>query len=227
MKQVAFQNVTKANLPHNGQWIDGATPGNGKFEIDDDFEVKWQKNGKHSCTGKELKKWMKENYGVGTVTYNNNEPDFMPFADKKIGAIYVDSLGADRGSGSYAQAYAAVAKAWGLDITKGKSEIEKYMKEHELTWHECADTHTIIAVPTRINSAFGHTGGIGVVKSIRAIAATIYEKFPNNPDGSPKRLVLSSSGLHDRTIKVDGKQLKKCISNIKKQFKITKRRLFH
>ena len=51
------------------------------------------------------------------------------------------------------------------------------MSDNELTWHECADRHTIRAIPTRINSAYKHSGGISMEKSVESMRATFKDQF--------------------------------------------------
>lgn len=40
------------------------------------------------------------------------------------------------------------------------SDVKKYMKDNKLTWHELNNLTTVQMVPTKINSKFGHLGGI-------------------------------------------------------------------
>ena len=174
IKDLADQNVTKSVLPKQGSWSDETKAGNCEFILSDDAKVTWNKNGHHECTGKELKEWMKSNYETDTVTYDHKEPDFKPFADPMIGEITVDKMSTERGGGEGTFDYAIRVTAEKNNMTK--EEVKKYMSEHELTWHECADRHTILAVPTRINSTFKHSGGISVQKSIEAMVATIAAK---------------------------------------------------
>lgn len=45
------------------------------------------------------------------------------------------------------------------------SDIEKYRVKNNLTWHELNDTKRIQLVPTKINSTFGHIGGVGEINA--------------------------------------------------------------
>lgn len=43
-------------------------------------------------------------------------------------------------------------------------DIIEYMSDNKLTWHELNDLTTVQMVPTKINSTFGHLGGISEAK---------------------------------------------------------------
>lgn len=57
-----------------------------------------------------------------------------------------------------------LAKDFQITPKNGKTftgtDIKNYMKENKLTWHELNDLTTVQIVPTKINSTFGHLGGI-------------------------------------------------------------------
>lgn len=174
IRDIVDQNVSKSILPTNGEWADETEVGNSDFLISDDAEIKWNKNGSHSCTGKELKEWMEENYGVSSVSYSHKEPDFSPFEDKEIGEIVVDKMSTERTgeSGTFKQAEDIAAERMNISVP----ELREYMSKNELTWHECGDRRTIRAVPTRINSAYKHSGGISIEKSVEAMRDTLKEQ---------------------------------------------------
>lgn len=175
MKDVVDQNISKLVLPNNGTWSDETKIGNSNFLVSDDAEIKWNKNGPHFCTGKELKDWLENNYGVSSVSYSHKEPDFSPFQDQNIGEIKVDKMSTDRsgGEGTFKQAENIAAERMNISVP----ELQKYMSKNELTWHECADRHTIRAIPTRINAAYKHSGGISMEKSVESIRFTLKDQF--------------------------------------------------
>lgn len=175
IKDFVGQNVSKPLLPTNGEWSDPSAVGNSDFIISDDAQVSWQKNGKHSCTGAELKQWMSDNYGTNVVHYDHNEPVFIPFIDKEIGFVYLDAMSTDRsgGEGTFAKANQEALNRLGFDAL---SDVKEYMNKNELTWHECADGHTVIAIPTRINASFKHSGGISLERSLESVRETISEQ---------------------------------------------------
>jgi NAD+--asparagine ADP-ribosyltransferase len=44
-------------------------------------------------------------------------------------------------------------------------DIQIYRDKNELTWHEVNDCKTIQLVPSKINSTFGHLGGVGEINA--------------------------------------------------------------
>ncbi len=167
MKDFVDQNVTKLHHPKKGEWT--AYEGNSSFILADDIEIKWGKDKHDHCTGSELKQWMLEKYGTDVVSYNHKEPDFSKFMDKSIGSICLDKMPTNRKK-SYSLAEQAAMTKLGL---KSKKAVKEYMKREGLTWHECADRHTVIAIPTRINAGFKHTGGISMERSVQSVGEYI------------------------------------------------------
>ena len=43
-------------------------------------------------------------------------------------------------------------------------EVDEYRRLHKLTWHEKADTETMVLVRTEINDFFKHIGGVSECK---------------------------------------------------------------
>ena len=213
IKDLVDQNVSKSAMPKNGEWSDASQEGNSDYIVSDDAEIKWEKNGAHSCTGRELKTWMEENYGVSSVTYDHKEPDFSPFEDKNIGEITADKMSTDRtgGEGTFKYAESVAAERMGMTT----AELKQYMSDNELTWHECADRHTIRAIPTRINAAFKHSGGISMQKSVESMATTLSEQH----DGASFSLQRESKLGY-----TDGMQ--DAIDQQHNNFKQTKKQLF-
>lgn len=172
IKQVIHQNVQADILPHNGCWENPEKPGEGLFVIDDDAEIITSKGGiKKVISGAELKK----KYGIEGVYYHHNEPDFSPFVDDRLGIVEVDEIPVirDGEGGTYDIAIKEVSKKTGMSA----KEIEEYMIANRLTWHETADRRHIMAIPTEINTAFKHTGGISKQQSIQAMRDVWKKKF--------------------------------------------------
>lgn len=44
-------------------------------------------------------------------------------------------------------------------------DIKKYREINNFTWHELNDVKTMQLVPTKINSEFGHLGGVGEINA--------------------------------------------------------------
>ena len=111
--------------------------------------------------------------GIDGIEYKNAVPDFSPVSKMELDGIDMTS-GRTGANGTYSQANNKLAQMLNdsLDLAKdfqitpknGKTftgtDIKNYMKENKLTWHELNDLTTVQMVPTKINSTFGHLGGI-------------------------------------------------------------------
>lgn len=208
MRDVLEENVSIQKLPSDqrGEWDNPDAKGNSDFILKDDAELKiYNKSDKSYTTysGQEFKEHMMEEYGDDRVSYSHREPDFEPFeqefsADdlseflrekygedmgKEISAGYeghveLENMGTSRSGaeGTFSQANEIVAETMGIEA----KDIADYMDSRGLTWHECGDRHTVRAVPSEINQAFGHTGGIGLQQDIEALAYNVGETVGGN-----------------------------------------------
>lgn len=173
MREVVRQNVLDVRVPSKqGTWTDTDQIGNSMWVPDDDAEFKWQMNGEtKSMTGREFR----ELYGVDGVVYKDGEPDFEPFEDDVLGHVELDQM-PDHRQGSEGSYEAATRQAaLKLDISEG--DVRRWMEEQDLTWHECGDRTTVRAIPTGINMAFAHTGGISIQRGVEAIANEIHDRY--------------------------------------------------
>ena len=213
IKSIMDQNVTTATLPSSkGSWE--GDRGNGSFRIDDAAEITYEKNGRHTMSGGELKQLMMEKGGQDFVEYKNKEPDFSPFEDGRIGHVELETFSTDREGGTYDLAENTLL----ADEKSGflsKAEIRAYMAENGLTWHECADGKTVRAVPTAINAAFKHTGGISIERSKQAMRESIKERF------GPVVLERESP-----TGTVDANELRNAQKAVKQMYAEKKREMF-
>ncbi|WP_373212785.1 HNH endonuclease [Ruminococcus sp. 5_1_39BFAA] len=202
------QNVSPSVLPKTGgHWKDPDAVGDSQWVLHDDTEITWNKAGeKHTMTGLELK----EKYGINGVDYRGNEPNFEDFEDEWIGHVEIDDFSDRRTgeNGTYDVATRTAAQTLGCE----SKEIEKYMRENGLTWHECGDRRTIRAIPTEINAIFKHTGGIGIEKSVDAVGKTLYSKYGDfNVDRDGLKGTFSLA------------EMEKAVGNIRQEFKETKK----
>lgn len=202
-RRLLEQNVSTQILPSDSRviWEDSNDKGNCACELKDDIEVKvkYKSNGETvAYTGEEFKERMKEKYGLDFVEYKSKEPDFSPY-EKLIskqemeeflydkygesrevisdveGHVYVDKMSTERNGsqGTYSYAEKEIADRLGVDT----GDIRDFMKENDLTWHECGDRYTIRMVPVEINQVFGHTGGIGIQKDAEALVQGIEDRL--------------------------------------------------
>lgn len=244
MRQILEQNVSTQKLPSDSRviWEDLNDKGNCDCELKNDIEVKvkYKSNGDTvTYTGKEFKEHMKEKYGLDYVEYKNKEPDFSPY-EKLIskqemeeflydkygesrevnsdveGHVYVDKMRTERNGsqGSYSDAEKEIADRLGVDT----GDIRDFMKENDLTWHECGDLHTIRIVPTEINQVFGHTGGIGIQKDTEAFIQGI----ENLAGTSIQNLSLSREGYTGVIEEAEGLP-----QGIREHYQEIKRKKFH
>ena len=226
MRDVLEENVSTQKLPSDqrGEWDNPDEKGNSDFILKDDAELKiYNKSDKSYTTysGQEFKEHMMEEYGVDRVSYSHREPDFEPFEqefsaddlseflrekygddmEKEISAGYeghveLEDMGTSRSGaeGTFSRANEIVAEAMGVEA----KDIADYMDSRGLTWHECGDRHTVRAVPSEINQAFGHTGGIGLQQDIEALAYNVGETVEENDMSLVRESPTGmTEGLHD------------------------------
>lgn len=112
-------------------------------------------------------------FGLRGIEYRNCIPDFRPIS---AAVVKIEDMSADRTSrtdengrhfeGNYEKANIKCAEQWDKDRHNGKddwtpSDVEKWRKAHNYTWHEHNDMKTCVLVPTIINKVFTHFGGVG------------------------------------------------------------------
>ncbi len=199
MRDVLAQNVMRQKLPSKDKVSWDGNIGDSDCRLKDDAVVTiYDKSTKEyiKYSGKDFKCIMREKYGQDYVRYDHRDPDFEPFEvvietakfqeflERKYGKskdfnpilcghVYVDDMGTTRngGEGTFRIASENIAKLLGEDISY--SDVDDFMKMHNLTWHECGDRHTVRMVPSEINQVFSHTGGIGIQQDFDAFAGTI------------------------------------------------------
>lgn len=173
MRDVVRQNVQDVRLPvSGGEWENPEHIGDGLWRPNDETEFHWRKGDQVcSMTGAEFR----ERYGVEGVTYQDGEPDFEPFEDEVLGHVELEDMPdhRDGADGSYRAATHAAAQRLGVS----EAEVEHRMEEQGLTWHECGDRSTVRAIPTGINAAFPHTGGISIQRGVEAMAEGISDRY--------------------------------------------------
>ena len=170
MKSIVDQNVQPLVIPQShGHWE--GEPGTSKFVMDDDYVPTGRGVNPESLTMGELK----EKYDFDGVEYKNKEPDFSQFADNEIGAVSLDKFSSVRTGkgGTYDLAITKAAEQQGIS----PNEIKDMMDERGLTWHEVGDRKTVLPIPTEINAAFKHSGGISIEKNIDALGDYLNDEY--------------------------------------------------
>lgn len=115
-----------------------------------------------TVTGAELSRAYGKNGAGISIPYKHGEPDFSAYADRRVGAVNVPNFSSSR-QANFAAANTVLAEKLNLGSV---SAATAWMRQQNLTWHECGDRKTMIAVPTPLHSAFRHTGGISVQQQI-------------------------------------------------------------
>lgn len=239
MRDVLQENVTEQKLPSSRrvEWLDEGTPGESDCRLREDSELKIHDKASNSdiaYTGKEFSEHMKEKYGTDIVNYHHREPDFTPFehefTNERIndfmqqkygtewenikavseGNVQLEHMDTKRNGGTFSQASGIVAERLGIS----REDVDDYMKANNLTWHECGDRHTVRAIPSEINQAFGHTGGIGLQQDMEAMAENIHRM--NGDDITLKRDFLTG----------DTENLGEAISGTQERNRAIKKELF-
>ena len=121
-------------------------------------------------------KQILEEYDLEGIVYRNAEPDFEPCSEAVVRIPqmtenrwdYYDENG-NQTPGNFSQASEACANLWSEMKKNGKDnwsaiEVDEYRRLHKLTWHEKADTETMVLVRTEINDFFKHIGGVSECK---------------------------------------------------------------
>ncbi|PHA26337.1 hypothetical protein COE84_23475 [Bacillus wiedmannii] len=128
---------------------------------------------------RQLKQILDE-VGIEGIQYKNAVPDFSPTAKAQVEINYMlggkgtyggkarranfvqsDQKLADQINGS-----PELASQFGMESGKiSARDIKKYREKNKLTWHELNDVKTMQLVPTKINSEFGHLGGVGEINA--------------------------------------------------------------
>ena len=230
MRDVLEENVTEQKLPSakRVEWLEEETAGEGSCRLREDSELKIHDKASNSditYTGREFSEYMKEKYGTDIVNYSHREPDFTPFehefTNEKInefmqqkygseweklegtseGHVQLEHMDTKRNGGTFSQASDIIAERLGIS----REDVDDYMKSNNLTWHECGDRHTVRAIPSEINQAFGHTGGIGLQQDVEALAESINRVTGDNItlekgflNGKIENLEEAVQGMHEK-----------------------------
>lgn len=150
---------------------------------------------------------LKDKYGFEAVAYENKEPDFSTLAEY---SVKIDDFNGQRSGkeGTYSKANDMLAEQTNMS----RSEIEQYIKDNNLTWHECGDRTTMQLIPAEINAAYKHMGGIGIQKSLDK-----YKEFNQERFGD-KTLELQYDNPYEGYV-VDNQEIKNATNAIKKQMR--------
>ena len=118
--------------------------------------------------------------GIDGIQYKNAVPDFSPTAKAQVEINYMlggkGTYGGKARRANFVQSdqkladqlnnSPELASQFGMESGKiSARDIKKYRENNKLTWHELNDVKTMQLVPTKINSEFGHLGGVGEINA--------------------------------------------------------------
>lgn len=100
---------------------------------------------------------------------------------------------------------------------KSKKEIQKYMQDNKLTFHELDDRKTVVVIPSWINAVFTHTGAIGLEKIVESLRRSMEIGKP----GVSYRLYHNS----DKPLSVNSKEVQMAINYTRAKIKNIRREI--
>ncbi|WP_369802657.1 HNH endonuclease [Psychrobacillus sp. OK032] len=118
--------------------------------------------------------------GITGIQYKNGIPDFSPVAKAQVEINYMLGGKGDYGGkarrANFTQSDQKLADQLNISPelarqfemesgTISARDIKKYRELNSFTWHELNDVKTMQLVPTKINSEFGHLGGVGEINA--------------------------------------------------------------
>ena len=109
-----------------------------------------------------------EKYGLDGIEYKDGIPDFSPCAEA---TVEIENMTDNRNGPpiegcNFQQCDQKCAEKWNEQRRDGRSDwtardVAEWRRENGYSWHERNDMKTCDLIPTKINSYFGHLGGVG------------------------------------------------------------------
>ncbi|KHD37946.1 hypothetical protein NL50_00085 [Clostridium acetobutylicum] len=118
--------------------------------------------------------------GIDGIEYRNGVPDFTPVSKANIEiehmvggklkmgtkAREINFVQADKKLAEQLNNSPELARKFGMEPGEiSVKDIRNFRKKNKYTWHELNDCKTIQLVPSKINNAFGHVGGVGEINA--------------------------------------------------------------
>ena len=122
--------------------------GDSVYHLNPDAVVTY--NGKEYSLGEVI-----DSYGIDFVEFNENEPDFAPFAEP-FEVYEIQSSDRQKEHRDYYKF---------LEENYGFVDAERYFRDNLITAHETPDGN-ILALDSRLHAAVAHTGGIAIEKCL-------------------------------------------------------------
>ncbi|URZ02830.1 HNH endonuclease [Clostridium felsineum] len=118
--------------------------------------------------------------GIDGIEYRNGVPDFTPVSKANIEIEHmvggklkmgtkargINFVQADKKLAEKLNNSPELARKFGMEPGEiSVKDIRNFRKKNKYTWHELNDCKTIQFVPSKINNAFGHVGGVGEINA--------------------------------------------------------------
>lgn len=113
-------------------------------------------------------------YGLDGIEYEDAVPNFDNCAEESVEIDMTEnrySNVAEGIVGNFEKADTECAKKWNAEGKDGKTDwtaryVADYRRDHNMTWHECADRKTCQMISRDIHDYFGHSGGVCECKKV-------------------------------------------------------------
>lgn len=113
-------------------------------------------------------------YGLDGIKYEDAVPNFDECAEETVEIDMTENRYSNVSEGivgNFEKADTECAKKWNAEGKDGKTDwtardVADYRREHNMTWHECADRKTCQMISRDIHDYFGHSGGVCECKKI-------------------------------------------------------------
>ncbi len=113
-------------------------------------------------------------YGLDGIEYEDAVPNFDNCAEESVEIDMTEnrySIVSEEIVGNFEKADTECAKKWNAEGKDGKTDwtardLADYRRNHNMTWHECADRKTCQMISRDIHDYFRHSGGVCECKKV-------------------------------------------------------------
>ena len=113
-------------------------------------------------------------YELEEIEYEDALPNFDKCTEESVEIDMTENRISNRSNGiigNFEKADTECARKWNADGKDGKTnwtarDVEKYRRDHNMTWHECPDRKTCQMISRDIHDYYGHSGGVFECKKI-------------------------------------------------------------
>lgn len=148
--------------------------------------------------------------GVPGVEYKNCVPDFTDYSEGEVkidhmtsnrDRVFEDAFTGITTKSNFEQAREKFAEKFNEEKRDGKTDwtpkdIKNYLKDHQLTMHECSDRKTIQLIPTAIHDCCSHSGGVAECKALERQQSQTMERPVEFININPVHHSLNQSSMN-------------------------------